>query len=160
MMWMVVKPVVDLSVRFMCLQKYTNHPKGCPNYEQKDGCPPYAPTIYELINPQLPVWVIWNVFDFAGHCERMKEKHPHWSKRQIACCLYWQPKARKELRETIKQFEIRQPQKHHIVMNPEGAGVNVTATMKSIGIKLQWPPVNKTYQVVLAGIAVKESEVT
>jgi hypothetical protein len=27
--------------------------------------------------------------------------------------------------------------------------------MKSIGIKLEWPPVNYAYQIVLAGVPVK-----
>lgn len=159
MMWKVVEPVVDLSVRIMCLQKYPNHPKGCPNYESKEGCPPYAPTIDQLIYLDLPVWAIWNVFDFAQHCERMKAKHPQWSKRQIECCLYWQPKARSQLRETIKRFDLLIPDMR-IVMNPEGAGVNVTETMKSIGVELEWPPMTKTYQVVLAGVPITESEVT
>lgn len=158
--WAVVDPVVDLSVRMLCLKKYPGHRRGCPNYEHKTGCPPYAPTISQLLNLQLPVWAIWNVFDFAGHCHRMKAKHPRWSKRQIECCLYWQPKARKELKEKIEQFEASQPGKQYIVMNPEGAGVNVTETMKSIGIELQWPPVTKTYQIVLAGFSMAESEVT
>ena len=43
----------------------------------------------------------------------------------------------------------------HLYMNhkcPEGAGVNITETMKNAGIILEWPPVNYTYQVALAGI--------
>jgi len=38
-----------------------------------------------------------------------------------------------------------------IIKNPEGAGVNCTATMKKIGIKMEWPPIKYTYQIVLAG---------
>lgn len=31
-------------------------------------------------------------------------------------------------------------------------GVNVTETIEKIGIKLEWPPVDTTYQIALAGI--------
>lgn len=158
--WSIVKPVIDFSVRFLCLKKYANHPNGCPNYERKTGCPPYAPTIDQIINLQLPVWAIWNVFDFAAHCKKMKSRHPNWTKRQTECCLYWQPKARKDLKEKIVKFNIWYPCKQFIVMNPEGVGVNVTATMKSIGIELEWPPITKTYQIVLAGMSITDSEVT
>lgn len=34
---------------------------------------------------------------------------------------------------------------------PEACGVDVTATMKLIGIDLEWPPVNVAYQVALVG---------
>ena len=157
MSWSIVEPVIDLSVRFLCLQRYPGHKKGCPNYERKSGCPPYTPTIDQLIDLQLPVWAIWNVFDFAGHCQRMRVKHPRWSKRQIECCLYWQPKARKELKDEVKKFLSERTDKI-VVWNPEGAGVNVTATMKSVGMELEWPPVTKTYQIVLAGTSIAESE--
>ena len=158
MSWSIVDPVIDLSVRILCLQHYPGHSKGCPNYQKKEGCPPKCPTIYELIDLQERVYVIWNLFDFAGHCQRMRVKHPRWSKRQIACCLYWQPTARKQLKGQVKMFLSDRPDKT-VVWNPEGAGINVTETMKTICIDLQWPPVTKTYQIVLAGTAVKESEV-
>ena len=168
MSWSIVDPVIDLSVWFLCLKKYPGHPKGCPNYQKKKGCPPNCPTIDQLIDLEKPVYVIWNEFDFDGHCQRMQAAHPRWSKRQIECCLYWQPKARKDLKKIIERFEARslfeamdhvgEVPEPCIVMNPEGAGVNVTETMKSIGIDLQWPPVTKTYQIVLAGMAVAGSE--
>jgi hypothetical protein len=34
---------------------------------------------------------------------------------------------------------------------PEALGLNVTATMRMIGIDLEWPPREFTYQVALAG---------
>lgn len=149
MSWEKVNPVIDLSVRFLCLSRYPNHPHGCPNYEQRASCPPYCPTITEVLDLSQPVYAIWNEFDFTSHCERMKIKHPNWSKRQIECCLYWQSKARKQLRHQIDMFlSIR---KRFIVEIPEACGVNVTETMKQIGINLEWPPITKTYQVVLAG---------
>jgi hypothetical protein len=35
---------------------------------------------------------------------------------------------------------------------PEAMGVDITSTMSSIGIELEWPPKNITYQVSIAGV--------
>lgn len=154
-----VHPVIDLDVRNLCFCPYGldektkcySHPKGCPNYGKKKGCPPLTPIIYEILDLSKPVFAIWNVFDFAEHCKRMQAKHLQWSKRQIECCLYWQPKARKQLKNKITKFLSEWPN-YTIVGNPEGAGVNLTATMKTICIELEWPPVTRTYQIVLGGV--------
>ena len=148
-----VEPVIDNKMRGICTKAYPNHPKGCPNFGKKAGCPPESPQIDELIRTDhpMPVYAIFNRFDFRGHCERMKEKHPEWSQRQVECCLYWQGTARKVLKDKIKAFMWKFPH-WDIVACPEGAGVNITETMKNVGIELEWPPVNYTYQIVLAGI--------
>ncbi len=148
-----VKPIIDMKVRGLCIKPYYNHPKGCPNFSKKPGCPPECPRIDELIdfdNP-MPIYAIINEFDFKKHCNRMRAKHPEWSKRQVECCLYWQGTARKSLRRKIAQFIFKHPH-YDIVTCPEGAGVNLTETMANEGIDLEWPPVNYTYQIALAGI--------
>lgn len=147
-----VHPVVDLSVRRLCTKPYQNHPRGCPNCGHKKGCPPACRTINQLIDVNEPVYAVWNEFDFAGHCLRMRAAHPEWSIRQIECCLYWQGTARKQLREEINIFAFSVSQYIiRILGTPEAAGVNVTATMKSIGINLEWPPKKVAYQIVIAG---------
>ena len=152
MPYKLVKPVIDLSVRQLCKRPYCNHPRGCPNYGKKSTCPPKALPISKVLDLSRPVYAIWNEFDFAGHCNRMKAAHPGWSQRQIECCLYWQPKARKQLRAEISIFAFSITQYIiQVLTTPEATGVNVTATMKTIGIKLEWPPRNRTYQVALAG---------
>jgi len=148
----IVKPVVDLTVRKLCFRQYYNHPKGCPNFG-KLRCPPKCKTIDEILDLTKTVYAVWNVFDFEKHCITMSTKHPDWSQRQVECCLYWQPRARKHLRHEIARFKLEHNYSHWtIVGNPEGSGVNVTETMKQVGIRLQWPPVTKTYQIVLAGL--------
>lgn len=145
-----IQLVVDHAVRFLCAKPYPGHPKGCPNYGKKDTCPPRAPFIRDLIDLERPVYAIWTVFDLGQHVERMRALHPSWSDRQLTCCLYWQPAARKRLEKEIKSFPIICPV-HLFIRIPEACGVNVTATMKSIGVELEWPPVTKTYQVAIAG---------
>ena len=146
----IVVPVVEPSVRGLCCKAYPLHPKGCPNFNKKQGCPPQALLIGELLDPSAPVWAVWNVFDFAVHVAKMREAHPDWSERQLACCLYWQPKARAALRNEIRVF-LDSHSGLGVVACPEACGVNMTATMQGIGVALEWPPVTKALQIVLAG---------
>ena len=145
-----VKPVLDLSMRKLCVREYYNHKKGCPNFNKKEGCPPYCPTIDKTLDLSKPVYAIYNIFDFAGHVNKMQEKHSGWSKRQVECCLYWQPRARKILKGKIAEF-LKEHRGLIAVGTPEAQGVNLTETMRNAGIELEWPPVTKTYQIVLAG---------
>lgn len=149
MPYAIVKPVLDYSVRNLCVRPYPLHPKGCPNFGKKDGCPPLAEPISEILDMAAPVYAIWNAFDLLAHVENMRLKHPHWSDRQLYCCLYWQPRARKYLEGQIHTFSTRIMARK--VYCPEAHGVNVTATMKTLGIELEWPPVNVAYQIILAG---------
>ena len=148
--WSTVQVVVDKGVRALCVKAYAGHAKGCPNFNEKPGCPPQAPMIEDVLDLSQPVFAIWNFFDMAGHVAKMKAKHPDWSDRQLRCCLYWQAGARKKLKETIRAF-LREQGRLKVVGCPEACGVNVTETMKSAGIILEWPPVSIAYQVVLAG---------
>ena len=151
-MFIEVKPVIDKSMRKLCLSPYYGHSRGCPNFNKKTGCPPQLPTIDHLIDldNKMPMYAIFNKFDFKAHCDRMRKKHPEWSQRQVECCLYWQGTARKSLREKIGVFRQAHP-RLYIVAYPEASGTNLTATIKQIGISLEWPPKRHTYQVVLAG---------
>lgn len=151
-----VKPIVDLSVRGLCGVPYPGHKKGCPNLNHKPGCPPKAKKIHELIDLDKPIYAVWNCFDLGAHVERMREKHPDWSERQLYCCLWWQSGARKQLKhqlmEAMRDLSGLKTEDHLILVAcPEAAGVNVTATMKSIGIELEWPPHKYAYQIILLG---------
>ncbi len=149
-----VKPVIDFSVRGLCVKSYYGHVKGCPNFNKRKDCPPSCPKINDLINLEKPVYIIYNRFNFGEHVKRMKDKHPNWTKRQVECCLYWQGTARKQLRGKIKEFKKLYPDLL-IVKTPEASGINCTATMKKIGIDLEWSPKKYTYQIVIAGKALE-----
>ena len=141
----------------LCVKPYYNHKKGCPNFGKKKGCPPGTPAFHSVYNLSKPVYAIYNVFNFRDHIERMKVKHSNWSQRQLECCLYWQGTARKELRIEIEKFKQMFPSEYVITKCPEGMGVLVTNTMRKIGVSLEWPPKNFTYQIAFAGI-LKESQ--
>ncbi len=145
------KPIIDMRVRKLCQKPYHGHPKGCPNYDNKKGCPPNSPPISKVLDLNKEIYIIWNMFDFIKHCSRMETLHPQWSQRQIECCLYWQGTARKQLQNEICKFTGIHPHLS-VVYPPESYGVNVTQTMeKMLGIELEWPPIYFTYQVAIAG---------
>jgi hypothetical protein len=76
----------------------------------------------------------------------MKQLHPAWTDRQAACCLYWQPTARRLLKEFIQR------QGHsawHVINLPEARGANINVMMKRIGKPLQWPVVDHSWCVAL-----------
>lgn len=144
--------VFDPSMRNLCRRPYPGHPKGCPNWGRRETCPPKAPLLWNIISRSTPVWVVWNVFPFGEHVDAMHATHPDWSPRQLRCCLYWQGKARKQLREQVAAFRRKVTLlKCRILYVPEASGVDVTSTMALIGEFLEWPPETKTYQVALAG---------
>lgn len=147
-----VELVVDMKMRGICRKAYPGHPKGCPNFNKAERCPPKASKITDSLDLSQPVYAVYNKFDFGLHCGRMRSLHPEWSVRQVECCLYWQGTARKALKQKIVDFLCDHPGLT-VLTCPEAQGVNITATMANAGIKLEWPPVNATYQVALAGQA-------
>ncbi len=155
--WCRVWPVCEPErIRPLCRRPYLQHPKGCPNFGQRDICPPQAPLLGDVLDLDSSVWAVYNVFPLAEHVCRMRLKHPDWSRAQLYCCLYWQGTARKQLRASIEAFLLQLPcaTPKHIVMCPEACGCNVTETMKRVGIELEWPPKQIVYQIALAGLPV------
>jgi hypothetical protein len=147
-----IEPVYDPEVRHLCPCAYPLHPKGCPNWQKRASCPPDAPLLPEVFDlASGAMYVIWSSFNFEAHVAGMRARHPDWSQRQLECCLYWQGTARHRLDEEIVAFRNAQATRMLVSRCPEAMGLNVTATMRKIGIELEWPPRTVTYQVALAG---------
>lgn len=149
-----VTPILLLSPPGdLCRRRYPNHPRGCPNYGKKDTCPPRAERWTQQYIIDRTWYAVWNKFDFGAHVDKMWKRHPEWSKRQLACCLYWQGTARKQLERGIHEFlyslvpATREKAEVHRI--PEAHGVNVTTTMDWAGVTLEWPPEQVTYQIAL-----------
>ena len=139
-----VEPVIDLAVRKLCFKAYYNHPKGCPNFGKRGICPPQAPLINQFFDLNKRIIAIVVHFNLGLHRKQMKARHPNWSKRQCECCLYWQGRLRKDLKQRIRH-NLNRPilfDDGNLVATdcPEAMGVDVTATMKNVGIILEWPP--------------------
>ena len=147
-----ITPVVDNTVRSLCVQPYPLHPKGCPNVGKCDRCPPEAPMFNNKFDMTKPIYAVINEYDLAAHVARMKAKHPDWSDRQLRCVLYWQGTARKQLKEKIGAVLAEQRfHGYEATWCPEGMGVNVTETMMQVGVELEWPPEQTVRQVAFLG---------
>ncbi len=142
------------DVRQACRRKYWGHRDGCPNWNTRGTCPPKAPLLWDVLDVERPVVAIWNCFDLAAHVARQRVKHPDWQARQLKNLRHWQPTARKALKEEVARVLQGLDLPLVVCGTPEACGVNLTATMASIGIELEWPPVSKAYQIVLAGFPV------
>jgi len=152
-----VEPVIDKSVRLLCLRPYPGHKKGCPNFGKRDICPPNCPLIDEVFDLSKPVVAVWTSFNLESHRERMKSKHPNWSRRQLDCCLYWQGGVNKNLRRNVEynleRYIFFNGEKNLIATYiPEAMGVNVTETMKNVGVILEWPPEKIVNKVAFVGV--------
>jgi predicted metal-binding protein len=149
-----ITPIIDPHIRSLCLRPYPLHPLGCPNFGKSPRCPPKVAFIDKVFDLEKPCWIIYNAFELGVHVGKMRQIHPNWSERQLYCCLYWQGKARKELKLEIEKFHrTKDPMKELLVTTcPEAMGLNVTETMRRAGIKLEWPPMEIALQVAFAGI--------
>lgn len=155
-----VTPVIDPDMRGLCKKPYHNHPNGCPNYGKRDTCPPRSPQLKDVFDTSGPIWVLWTEFDLGAHREKQRKRHPGWSERQLVNCRHWQGTVRKFLRAECEKWVVRahtalgpnMANRLEFTTCPEAMGLNVTATMKGIGVTLEWPPKNTTRMVYLAGI--------
>jgi len=140
---------IDPKFQKLCMAPYPGHPRGCPNYGKKEGCPPKQKLFFDMFDSDF--YLIYTEFNLGGHVKRMKKKHPDWTDRQLYCCLYWQGTARKNLKAEILKFKTMRPDLY-ITTCPEAMGVDVTQLMESnAGVCLEWPPIETTYQVAIAG---------
>lgn len=153
------------SIQNICKAPYYGHPKGCPNFGKKNGCPPEQKLIDEIFDFEKELYLIYTEFMVGEFAEKMKLMHPEWENfpRQLYNPRRWQPTARKEHKNEIINFFIQYP--NTIVdSSPEAKGVNVSNLMKIIGVELnwKWPPEhnleNKTYLVSLGGYLLKRPE--
>lgn len=150
-----IKPVINQVVRDLCYKPYYNHPKGCPNYGKRAICPPQAPTLDKFFDLDKRIMAVVIHFNIELHREKMKVKHPKWSRRQCECCLYWQGKVKRRLRQEIEYNLMRAAlfDDGPLIATdcPEAMGVDVTATMKNVGIILEWPPEKTVIKIAFIG---------
>ncbi len=155
MNWMGVQPVMDPMAYKWCRAPYPRHPKGCPQWGAREGCPPRTEDISKMIHihPGCGCWAVFNRFDLGAHAARRREKFPNASDAQIYNLLYWQPTARKQLAAHLSLFYRERPSSDGwvTIVRPEAHGVNVTKTMQAVGIRLEWPPRKWAYQIAFVG---------
>lgn len=141
--------VIDYRAREWCKLPYPDHPKGCPNYGKKSGCPPQASLVENYFDMGKDHYFVAVKFDLFSHISRMKEKHPLWSERQAKCCLYWQSTVNKQLRQECQFFTEQYGLTHNLC--PEAMGVNVIKTCQTAGLPIKARPVGVVYKVAMLG---------
>jgi len=155
-----VEPIYKPAVRALCCKRYAGHPYGCPNFGKRPDCPPDAPLLPEFFDTTHPFWALWVDFDLEQWVATMQAGHPGWSYGQCANLRYWQPKARKFLREHAEKWaanysarwkDLTCEQGFELASNPEAMGIDVTSTMKRIGVHLEWPPKKIVRKIYLLG---------
>lgn len=123
----------------MCRMPYPGHPKGCPNYgdpKKAYKCPPFVPYITDVLDFNHPMFLVHSEFNLELHASRMKTLHPNWSEVQARCVLYWQNRSRKQLSQRTTMFQTT-IKANFVSTVPEGRGVNVYATARHAGLKLE-----------------------
>lgn len=128
------------KTRLWCQLPYPNHPRGCPNYSNKETCPPKASYKPEILNDYSNFLLVYAIFNLKKQKERMLLKHPNWSQKQASCLLYWQNSVKKILREYINEIYIRNKKKR-IYLFSSGSGFSsmklnqgLIYSMEAIGI--------------------------
>ena len=145
------------SPRGRCVVKYKNHKKGCPNFGKRVSCPPLAPMFDYVFDMSQKIYVIYSIYDLRAHVEKMRARHPLWTDAQLLNVLYWQGSARKALKLNILQFnKIYKKDRFYVTTSPEAMGIDVTQTMKNVGINLEWPARNLVYKIAMAGIPIND----
>lgn len=144
---------VDLRMRGLCASPYPGHRQGCPKFNTGNpNCPPDAYKVFDFYDRRSNFLVVINEFNIKQHLQQLAVAHPAWSDRQLRCCLYWQPAARKQLYQKVNYVLAQKEFAGYIsTMCPEAMGIDVTETMKRIGIILEWPPVQISRQIALLG---------
>lgn len=133
--------VIDKRAKEWCKLSYPDHPKGCPNFGKKIGCPPNTPDWEDVTKP--PYYVVAIRFNLAVWIRIMKTKHKEMSDRQAQCCLYWQGAVRRKLREKCKQQIAFMKSLHPNLKAfycPEAMGVHVFETCYKNGLRLMKNP--------------------
>ena len=130
------KIIITAKTWDWCQIPYPNHPKGCPNYNKKAGCPTTVKMFDEIFDMDEPIYLVHSHFDLTNHIAKMLKRHPKWSDRQLRNCLYWQPKSRSDLKGKILLALMKVGLNYMSIQCPEAMGINLYATTMLNGLKL------------------------
>ena len=143
-----VEAVCDPRMRAHCLDPYHDHPKGCPNWSHKQGCPPNIPYFPDIYSKE--VYIAAVRFNFGDYLARKREIHPDWTERALRNPRHWQNHVRSELHHFLEEQLPNHPEiLGDVLFNPEAMGVNLFATCQKAGIILEHTPTNFTYNIAL-----------
>lgn len=130
--------ILNSKVGKWCQLPYPGHPKGCPKYGdiKHEHCPPHASTVKEYFDLSKPLYLVHSDFDLEADIERRRKMTPGQTERQYRCVLYWQGSSRKQMKERARAA-MRTLGLNAYTACPEGMGVNVYATARIAGLRLE-----------------------
>jgi len=134
--WIKVDLVLNDDSKNWCTKPFGKNLKGCPDCYKEKGCPPNSLNFKDLYDLN-DVYVIYSKFDLT--------EYP-----RPGNITSWLNDARLSLNEAEKQFKDLYPD-YIIETKPEAMGIDMTKTMESVGIILEWPPHTAAYFIRLAG---------
>ncbi len=166
--------VFEKEIQEYCKLPYPEHKTGCPNYGRKcnlkgirpdlkdrvlNDCPPGIPLINKIFDFSKEMYLVYLEFKIGENAERLFQNGNHKKPEHCYNLRYWQETARKQLRQQAEIFLDSYP--NTIVdLTPEAHGVNLSFTMKNLGIVIPWykpwPPAkhsveNNTFRIALGG---------
>ncbi len=135
MPWAKVKPVWDKKIIGLCGTPYHGHPRGCSNFCKRISCPPMMVPLEICLDE---CYFIYIKHRLGNHVRRMFKRHPDWSIYQAQNIYYWQATARKVRQKEVDKFLASHPRYIAPKIHLDSWGIDITATMASIGVKLRW----------------------
>lgn len=130
----------------LCRQAYYKHPKGCPNYNKREDCPPNTRHIFQQYDP-LSIHILCVKFPFLEYISLKELQHPDWTVRALANQRHWQGHLKAQIRDFWEDIKDEYPQ-YKLIENPEGQGVNLVQTLSQYDINLQWCKQNSKGEIV------------
>ncbi len=94
----------DNHIRALCKTPYYGHPKGCPNYNKKEGCPPQR-LIADFFDLEKDLYLIFTEFNIGEFAEKMRLAHPEWKESDY-------PDNPKKTAEFVSSIEDKLKQKN------------------------------------------------
>ena len=130
----------------MCLNPYYRHPKGCPNFHIKKGCPPEVLNISQQYDTEHLNMILLR-FPFEQYISAKSQIHPQWPLRQLANPRHWQGHLRSTLYRYWDTIKDEYPS-FTLITGPEAMGINVGSTLENMNIPLKWFKKKKKDEIV------------
>ncbi len=130
----------------MCLNPYYRHPKGCPNFHIKKGCPPEVLNISQQYDTEHLNMILLK-FPFEQYISAKSQIHPQWPLRQLANPRHWQGHLRSTLYRYWDTIKDEYPSST-LITGPEAMGINVGSTLENMNIPLKWFEENEKEEIV------------
>jgi hypothetical protein len=67
----------DSLIRSLCTTPYHGRNQGCPNFADKEGCPP-RPLINKVLDFEKELYIVYTEYPVGKYAEKMRLKHPEW----------------------------------------------------------------------------------